>query len=55
MIYTIRNRPKKVREAFMKHAEYLTIFAVSLGELICGAEKSAQSARNLADVEALAA
>ena len=55
LIYTIRNRPKKVREAFKKHAEYLTIFAVSLGELICGAEKSAQSARNLADVEVPAA
>jgi len=55
LIYTIRNRPKKVREAFKKHAEYLTISAVSLGELIFGAEKSAQSARDLADVEALAA
>jgi tRNA(fMet)-specific endonuclease VapC len=55
LIYTIKNRPKKVREAFKEHAEYLTISTVSLGELIFGAEKSAQSARNLADVEALAA
>jgi tRNA(fMet)-specific endonuclease VapC len=55
LIYTIRNRPKKVRDAFKKHADYLAMSAVTLGELIYGAEKSAQSVRNLADIEALAA
>ncbi len=55
LIYTIRNRPKKVRDAFKKHADYLAMSTVTLGELIYGAEKSAQSVRNLADVEALAA
>ena len=55
LIYTIKNRPKKVREAFKVHSEYLSMSAVTLGELIYGAEKSTQSARNLADVEALAA
>jgi tRNA(fMet)-specific endonuclease VapC len=55
LIYTIRNRPKKVRDAFKKHADYLAMSTVTLGELIYGAEKSAQSVRNLADIEALAA
>ena len=55
LIYTIRNRPKKVREAFKKHSDYLAMSTVTLGELIYGAEKSAQSVRNLADIEALAA
>ncbi len=55
LIYTIRNRPKKVRDAFKKHADDLAMSTVTLGELIYGAEKSAQSVRNLADIEALAA
>ena len=55
LIYTIKNRPKKVKEAFKKQSEFLAMSAVSLGELIYGAERSAQSERNLADVEALAA
>lgn len=55
LIYTIRNRPTKVREAFKRHSEYLAMSTVTLGELIYGAEKSTQSARNLADIEALAA
>ncbi len=55
LIYTIKNRPTKVREAFKRHADYLAMSTVTLGELIYGAEKSAQSVRNLADVEALAA
>ena len=55
LIYTLRNRPRKVRETFKKHADYLAMSSVTMGELIYGAEKSAQIARNLADVEALAA
>ena len=55
LIYTIKNRPRKVREAFKKHADYLAMSSVTMGELIYGAEKSAQIAGNLADVEALAA
>jgi tRNA(fMet)-specific endonuclease VapC len=55
LIYTIKNRPKKVRDAFKEHSDFLSISTVTLGELIYGAEKSAHSARNLADVEALAA
>ncbi len=55
LIYTIKNRPKKVRDAFKKHSEFLAMSTVTLGELIYGAEKSLQSARNLADIESLAA
>lgn len=55
LIYTIRNRPTKVRQAFKKHSAFLAMSTVTLGELIYGAEKSTQSARNLADIEALAA
>jgi tRNA(fMet)-specific endonuclease VapC len=55
LIYTIKKRPAKVREAFKKYADYLSMSAITLGELIYGAEKSAQPARNLSDIEALAA
>ena len=55
LIYTIKNRPRKVREAFKKYADYLAMSSVTMGELIYGAEKSAQITRNLADIEALAA
>ena len=55
LIDTIKNRPKKVREAFKKHADYLSMSAVTLGEMIYGAERSAQVSRNLEDIEGLAA
>jgi len=55
LIYTIKNRPKKVKEAFKEYSDYLSMSTVTLGELIYGAERSAQAARNLADIEALAA
>ena len=55
LIYTIRKRPKKVRDAFKEYSDYLSMSTITLGELICGAEKSSQPTRNLADIEALAA
>ena len=55
VIYTIKNRPEKVRKVFKQHAGQMAISAITLGELIYGAEKSAQPERNLADVEAFAA
>ncbi len=55
LIYTIKNRQKKVREAFKQHAEFLAISTISLGELFYGAEKSSQPDRSLADIESLAA
>ena len=50
-----QDRPKKVRAAFKRNADYLSMSAVTLGEMIHRAEKSAQVARNLEDIEGLAA
>lgn len=55
MIYTIKNRPEKVREAFTLHEGQTCISSVTLGELIYGAEKSSQVERNLSVIEGLAA
>ena len=55
VIYTVKNRPQRVREAFNRHRSQLCISTVTLGELIYGAERSAQPERNLADIEGLAA
>ena len=55
VIYTIKNRPQQVRELFNCHSGQLCISAVTLGELIYGAEKSSQPERNLRDIEGLAA
>ena len=55
VIYTIKNRPGQVREAFKKHDQQMCISSVTYGELIYGAERSAQPERNLADIENLVA
>jgi len=55
LIYTVKNRPQQVRQAFIRHQGQMCISAVSLGELIFGAERSAHPERNLADIEGLAA
>ena len=54
-IFTLKNRPEQVREAFKRHQGHLCISTITLMELMYGAEKSAQQARNLADVEGFAA
>ena len=54
-IYTIKNRPVKVREAFRRHDGEMCLSSVSLGELIYGAEKSARVEQNLSVVEGFAA
>ena len=54
-IFTIKNRPAQVREAFMRAHVRLCISTVTLMELIYGAEKSANPERNLADIEGFAA
>ena len=55
VIYTIKNRPQLVREAFKRHQGQMCISTVTVGELIFGAERSAQPERNLADIEGLIA
>lgn len=55
VIYTMKTKPEGVREAFNAHYGQLAISSITLMELIFGAHKSANSARNLREVEGLAA
>lgn len=55
VIYTIKNKPGRVRKAFTRHYGQIAISTVTLMELIYGAERSAQPERNIRDVEGLAA
>lgn len=54
-IYTIKNRPAEVREAFNAHDGQMCISAVTLMELIYSAEASAAVERNLRVIEGFAA
>ena len=54
-IYTLKNRPARVRAAFKKHSGEICISSVSMGELIYGAEKSARVEHNLSIIEGLGA
>jgi tRNA(fMet)-specific endonuclease VapC len=54
-IFTIKNRPSVVREAFKRHHGQMCISTITLMELIYGAEKSSSPERNLAEVEGFAA
>ncbi len=54
-IFTVKNRPAHMRDVFNRHHGQMCISAVSLMELIYGAEKSASPERNLAVVEGFAA
>ena len=55
IIYTIKNRPAAVKDAFNAHTGQMCISSVTLMELIYGAEKSTMPERNLRDIEGLAA
>lgn len=55
VIYTIKNRPPAVKEAFQVHYGQMCISTVTLMELIYGAEKSMAPGRNLQDIEGFAA
>ncbi len=54
LIYTINNRPTKVRKRFGRHEGQLCISTVSWGELVYGCEKSSRPEENLADIESMA-
>lgn len=54
-IHTIRNRPRVIRAKFIEHQGRMCVSAVTLMELLYGAEKSAQPDRNQRDVGAFAA
>ena len=51
VIYIIKRRPLEVLETFNSHAGHLCISAITLSELLHGAEKSAQPERNLRQTE----
>jgi len=55
VIYTIKNKPAVVREAFKAHYGQICISTITLMELVYGAEKSSNPERNLQEVEGLAA
>ncbi len=55
LIYTVKNRPKQVRERFEQNEGSLAVSAVSLGELVFGAERSEKPQENLRVIEALIA
>lgn len=55
VIHTMKNRPQQVKRLFQKHEGEMCISAVTLGELVFGAEHSQQVERNLKDIEALVA
>lgn len=50
-IYVIKQRPRAALEQFNTHATRMAISAITLAELLHGAEKSARSAKNLAVVD----
>ena len=54
-IYVIKNRPEGLRERFNRLADQLCISAVTLAEIIYGAEKSARQIENIKVVEQFAA
>ncbi len=55
VIYTMKNRPQQVKRRFQQHHGQMGISAVTIGELVFGAEHSQEVERNLVDIEAMAA
>ncbi len=51
VIYVIKRRPPEVHDQFNRHHDRMALSAVTLAELMHGAEKSSDPARNLAVVE----
>ena len=54
-IFTIKCKPPEIREQFRRYHGQIAISAVTLMELIYGAEKSQAPERNLAEIEGFAA
>ena len=55
VIYTIKNKPEKIKRAFVAHYGQVCISTITLMELVYGAEKSANPGRNLNDIEGFVA
>ena len=54
-IYTIKNQPPQVREAFISHQDQMSVSTVTAMELIFGAEKSAAPEKNIPVIESFLA
>jgi len=54
LIYTIKNKPEKVRQTFNRFDGQMCISTIVLGELIYGAERSSMPEKNMAVVESMA-
>jgi tRNA(fMet)-specific endonuclease VapC len=50
-IYTIKNQPSQVRDAFIRHQDQMSVSTVTAMELIYGAENSAMPEKNLGVIE----
>jgi len=55
VIYTIKNRPAKLREIFQRCDGQMAISSITWGELVYGAERSSRPEQNYEDIEGLAA
>jgi tRNA(fMet)-specific endonuclease VapC len=55
VIYTMKNRPQTVRDAFRRHYGEMCISSVTYMELVYGAERSGNPERNLHEIEGFAA
>jgi len=53
IIYTLKNRPEKVRKTFKNHDGKMCVSTVTLGELIYGAERSTQPEKNMGIIEGM--
>jgi len=55
VIYTMKNKPASVREAFKKHDGRMCISSITYMELVYGAERSSNPERNLTSLEGFVA
>jgi tRNA(fMet)-specific endonuclease VapC len=55
VIYTMKNKPVSVREAFKKHDGRMCISSITYMELVYGAERSSSPERNLTSLEGFVA
>ena len=54
-IYTLKNKPASVQEAFKRHDGHICLSSISYMELVFGAERSSDPQRNLKILEGFAA
>ncbi|MFB1010882.1 MAG: tRNA(fMet)-specific endonuclease VapC [Thiopseudomonas sp.] len=55
VIYTMKNRPPAIREAFNRHYGQMCISSVTYMELVYGAERSSRPEANLRDLQGFVA